>query len=531
MRPAIRHGVVSSVLLLPTTLILGIAFQQIGLPLPGLVSLALTLVSYGGYVVFTREYRLGYLAAYATIATISADVPILDNLSAFAGPSVGSIFLIEIVALPAIVYLIYNWGSWDHVEILLTGYSVWAAVTVAIGLGPAKIAGLWFAAYSLMALISYALFRRSVQRGIVSKIDAVYLFLLAAAGQGVIAVLQFIHGSNFGFTTVGEGPNSTGVAIIVFGKQFPIGTYISGFMSMSFELANYLVLLLPIIVVLAILRRRERRVAVGFGCAGIVAVVGIRLTMSDAARGAALIALSILTISLLAARIDIRSLVAAVVPMAPAFIRSTTSGKGAKIDNATLKSSNSNTSTSNHTGTASEAAIDTPTEAAIDTSINISVPFFDLSNLGVRLQQYVVGIQIFLNYPLVGVGAANYQTIAKGYNAPFPPSGEFPYPAHSVYITLLAETGLPGFTLYGLASIAVVFTGLYYGVRKREHLTIGISCGLLGTFAFGAFDILQLYYPTAFIPIWALAGIVAGTYSGIQLQPGISKNILRKFTH
>jgi hypothetical protein len=504
MRLVYRHGIVSASLLLPVTFFIGVLLQQTPIPLPGLVSLALALSACGAYILYTREYRVGFLAVFAVTSTISANVPILGRPAAFAGPAVGSIVLVEIVAIPGIVYLLYDWQDWDHVELLLMAYSIWAAVSVVFGVGPAKIAGFWFAAYSLMGVVSYALFRRAMQREVISGVEAVSLFLFAAAGQGVIAFCQFLNTSNFGLTTLGEAGNTSGVFLILFAHRFPVGTHISGFMSMSFALANYLVLLLPALVALAVMKRRQKHVSIALGFAAVLAAFGVRVTMSDAARGAMIIALVAFLLSLLATKIDKRAVLGATVPLLPAFTRSTTSGQGTTIETGGSEPSGGPSTTPTGTQGGSEP-------------VTLSVPFFDLSNLGIRLEQYVVGIQMLLNYSLFGVGAANYPLVAMSYDAPYPPGAEYPFPAHSIYITLLAETGIPGFTLYSLAGALVVLTGLYYGVKKNDLLILGIACGLLGTFAFGAFDYLQLYHPTAFIPIWSLAGIIAGLRSGISL--------------
>lgn len=511
MRSVYRHGIVSASLLLPVTFLLGVLLQQTPIPLPGLVSLALALSACGAYILYTREYHVGFLAVFAVTSTISANVPILGIPAALAGPSVGSIVLVEIVAIPGIVYLLYDWRDWDHVELLLTAYSVWAAVSVVFGVGPAKIAGFWFAAYSLMGVVSYALFRRAVQREAVSGVEAVSFFLFAAAGQGVIAFCQFLNTANFGLTTLGEGANSGGVYLTLLAHRFPIGTYISGFMSMSFEFANYLILPLPVVVALAVMKRQQKRISIALGFTALLAAFGVRVTMSDAARGAMILALVAFLLSLLATKIDKRAVLGATVPLLPAFTRSTTSGQGTTIETGGSEPSGGTSTPSGGTSTTP-----TGTQGGSE-SVTLNVPFFDLSNLGVRVEQYVVGIQMLLNHPLFGVGAANYPLVAMSYNAPYPPGAEYPFPAHSIYITLLAETGIPGFMLYSLAGALVVLTGLYYGVKKNDLLTVGLTCGLLGTFAFGAFDILQLYDPTAFIPIWSLAGIIAGLRSGISL--------------
>lgn len=505
MRSVYRQGIISTTLLLPMTFLLGVLLQRTPVPLPGLMSLTFTLCMYGAYTLYTQEYHIGFLAIFAVTSTVSANVPILGRPAAFAGPAVGSIVIVEILAVLVVAHLFNDWRKWDHVELLLAAYSIWAAVSAVFGVGPAKIAGFWFAVYSLMGVVSYALFRRAVQREVVSGIEAVSLFLFAAAGQGIIAICQFLNTANFGMTTLGEGGNSSGVYLNLFAHKFSVGTHISGFMGMSFEFANYLVLLLPVVVALAVMKRHQKRASIALGIAAIFAALGVRVTMSDAARGAMVIALAGFIVSLLVLRIDKRTVLGTAVPLLPTFIRSTTSGQG-----TTIKTGGSEPSG----GTSTPTRTPTDTQGGSET-VNVSIPFFDLSNLGVRLQQYVVGIQMFLDHPLFGVGAANYQLVAMSYGAPYPPGGEYPYPAHSIYITLLAETGIPGFTLYSLAGAVVVLGGLYYGVTESDLLTVGLACGLLGAFAFGAFDILQLYYPTAFIPIWCLAGILSARSSGL----------------
>ena len=541
MRPAYRHGIVCASLLLPVTLLLGVLLQQTSTPVPGLVSLALASSACGAYILHTREFRVGFLSVFAVTSTVSANVPLLGRPSAFAGPSVGSIIIVEVVAIPAIAYLLYDWRDWDHVELLLTSYSVWAAVSVVFGVGPAKIAGFWFAAYSLMGVVSYALFRRALQRKVISGVEAVSLFLFAAAGQGVIALFQFFNTANFGLTTLGEGGNSGGVNLLLFSHRFPIGTHISGFMGMSFEFANFLVLLLPVVVALAVMKRRQTRVSIALGFAAVWGALGVRVTMSDAARGAMILALVGFLALLLVIKTEKRVVLGTSLPLLPAFIRSTTSGWGTSITTTGDSSGGTSTATtadpSGGTSTATTAVSTQPTTSTTPPAggqggpnpTNISIPYFDLSNLGIRLQQHIVGIQVLLKHPLFGVGAANFQLVAMSYDAPYPPGAEYPYPAHSIYITLLAETGIPGFTLYSLAGVSVVLAGLYYGVKGKDVLTVGLACGLLGTFAFGAFDYFQLYSSTAFIPIWSVAGILAGLRSGITLPMEPVQQRLRKY--
>lgn len=552
MRPAYRQGIASAALLLPATLVGGLLVRELGLPLPGLVSLTLALAAYAVYTTYTREFKIGYLALFATASTISANVPILDRGAAFAGPSVGSILLIEVVALPAVAYLLYDWREWDHVEILLLAYSVWAAISVVFGVGPAKVAGLWFAAYSLLGVLSYAFFRRAVQRGVLSGVDAVALFLFAGAGQAVVAFAQFVNESNFGFTSLGEGANGL-VSVSLSSLEIFIGTHISGYMAMSFELANFMVLLLPILLAIAVKHWGDIRIRTLLIAAAVLAAVLVRFSITDAGRGAMLIALGAFLIMLITIRAERWQVAWAAFPVFPAFIRSSVSGNSAEIGgseperNGTTPVDTPTTQEPLDTPTATpdtglgtsspttgdttsggppqtSTATDTPT--AIDTTtapaggnepIRISVPFFDLTTLGVRFEQYLLGLQMFLNHPLFGVGAANFQLVAMSYDAPYPPGGEFPFPAHSVYIMLLAETGVPGFFFYTTAAVIVVIAGVYYGIKEKALLQLGVVCGLLGTFAFGALDVLQLYYPTGFVPIWSLAGILAGITAGIRL--------------
>jgi hypothetical protein len=453
---------------------------------------------------------------FATGSTISANVPVLDRAAAFAGPSVGSILLIQVIALPGAVYLLSDWREWDHVEILLSAYSVWVAVSVVFGVGPAKVAGLWFAAYSLLGVLSYALFRRAVQRGVLSGVEAVALFAFAGAGQAIVALAQFANESNFGFTTLGEGANGW-VSLSLLSHDVLIGTYVSGFMAMSFELANFMVLLLPALLAVAVRYWEDIRARVLLvGSAGLAALL-VRFSMSDAGRGAMVVALGALLAAFVAMRVSRRRVALAALPLLPVFLRSSVTGGSADIGGA------------DNQGSAEEAVIsgegtsaDQPTAVPPESTdpITITIPFFDLSNLGVRLQQYVVGLQLFVNNPLFGVGAANFQLVAMQYSAPYPPGGAYPYPAHSIYVMILAESGVPGLLFYATAAAAVILGGFYYGVQDKGLLQIGIACGLVGTFAYGALDYLQLYSPTAFVPIWCLAGVLAGFSSGVRLPIG-----------
>jgi O-antigen ligase len=111
-------------------------------------------------------------------------------------------------------------------------------------------------------------------------------------------------------------------------------------------------------------------------------------------------------------------------------------------------------------------------------------------------------------HPLFGIGGANFIYFSTMYGL------SEPYPLHSIYIALLAETGILGFVSYVIVVCSVLWYSWKLGLEASDNnlLYIGIFCGMIGYLAFGFWDVLQLIKITSLIPFWILAGAIVGEY-------------------
>lgn len=133
-----------------------------------------------------------------------------------------------------------------------------------------------------------------------------------------------------------------------------------------------------------------------------------------------------------------------------------------------------------------------------------------------RLQIWQRGIGYMLEYPLLGVGPANFQA-AEGMLSPHAHRQQFGVgvrwnAAHNTFIQVAAELGIPGLIFF-LAIIVSAFSALRQTARNhrafrrpsrhREALTQALTASLIG-FLVGAF-FLSLAYAEMFYTLVALA--------------------------
>jgi hypothetical protein len=150
---------------------------------------------------------------------------------------------------------------------------------------------------------------------------------------------------------------------------------------------------------------------------------------------------------------------------------------------------------------------DTSLSESTEVISNISVPFFDLSNLGVRIIQLYIGIDVFIRNPIFGIGGGNFKFVSESYGLPTN------YRLHNLYVALLAETGVVGFLLY----LGAIGAGLTYGAKlllsshEDRALILAVCCGLIGILAAAFWGPFLDKVPRVF-PFWALLGAIAGEY-------------------
>jgi O-antigen ligase len=120
--------------------------------------------------------------------------------------------------------------------------------------------------------------------------------------------------------------------------------------------------------------------------------------------------------------------------------------------------------------------------------------------------QYVAGLDLFAEHPLFGVGAGNFMFYAQSYGL------SKSLRMHSLYIALLAETGIVGTVLY----LGAVLTGLARGATLlsarvvEQQLVFAVGCGLVGVLAAGMWGPFLDSLPRV-LPLWALMGALVGS--------------------
>lgn len=138
---------------------------------------------------------------------------------------------------------------------------------------------------------------------------------------------------------------------------------------------------------------------------------------------------------------------------------------------------------------------------ALEFVTTLSLPGFNVGNFIPRIYMYVIGLDLFLQYLIFGIGGANFAYLAEDYG--FLTSHEM----HNLPIMLLAETGLPGFLLYTGALAAVAVGGWRTFRETRDPLYLGILAGMAGYLAAMMLRSGFIRGPAVFT-FWALAGVL-----------------------
>jgi len=534
-------------LLLGALLIVGLtfvaAFLSIVSGLPALVFVAFVGTLYGIAILLLRRVLPGVLVAFIVTAGFAANVPLASNeyLRSVTGAIGPELWLAQPVLVVGLVVALFR-GRRDVfrgatlAELLFAGFVGWSVLAALFGATVRTDVALYFSLLMGQLLVTLVLFRYAVQHRILAFRTVVQTFVGAVVAQSLFAIAQFVNGGTFGITTLGESGSRT-ISTYVLGPfgTLSAGTYVSGFTGGQFILASLIILALP--VLLALSTRSEREIQAASVGGIVVTIVALRGTAGDAARGGLIVAevsFAILTLYLYRSRLGERIeqiagrfpgtgnqagrsvLVAGAVSVLSIILILYPSSRAGDTSVDTADESGGDPS-SFQPGSAGSGGTDgaqettAPSITVPDSALeDLSVPFFDMSNLGVRLQQYVAGWDLFVRYPLFGVGGGNFRYYATRYGLPYP------LPLHSIYMGLLAETGLPGLLFYTSAVVVVFWYGWQTIVEAKGEglLLAGVLCGLLGYLSFGFFDYLQLIKPMSVFSIGILAGAVLGQYRG-----------------
>lgn len=502
-------------------------------PLPQLVGVALVSMAYATLVLVVRRVVAGSFVALVVLGTFKANVPVIDAANRFPKDVVGDLLVVHVpIACLAIAVVGLGWYHYAGTPgVLLSAFVLSTTVPWVLGWAPSVVAAAWFTLFVGVALVTYLVAVGAVTEEYIAFRTVVLTLVLTASAHAAVAVVQFLVQDPLGFTRLGEGGagRRATVWLPAVGKA-TIGPFVSGFTGMSFVLAYLVVLVLPATVLFVARRRGEHRVLGVLWILGLVAVV--RASASDAARGALVVAL--LSFGLLLTIGYRRTVVQLLRTVGTAH--SPTLRRGGLLAWVVLPA----VVILGYPSTASGSAVGGGTADGRATAVgrvarevgvpgidlqSLSIPLVNLSNLGVRLQQYAAAIDVFLSHPGFGIGGANWVVVAGEYGFVPPPNASFPPPIHSVYFTLLAETGAVGLVLY-LASLAAVVRVGYrlisyngfgdwryvYRPGTDRAMVAAVLAGLVGTFSFSVFGVLGLYAAAGLLPVWVLAGTLVGEH-------------------
>jgi hypothetical protein len=481
------------------TPLVGLGLARVGAPLtPALLGvLGVVLGGYALLVLWTGDVERGLLVAVLVLSTVDANVP-LGALP--RGVTVGpNLYLVD---LPLVAFALVTLPTWrrEHLtagQALLGLYLVWTVLLVALAPAPRPDVAGWYAVHVARYTLAFALVTRAVVADRLSPGDALGVVLATAVGHALVASAQAGLGTVDGLTVLGA--NTRVVASFPMGPlgSVPSGPYVGGFTGGA-PFAVHLTVFVPVVVA-AVFHDRIPRV-VALASAAWLALL-LQLTAWDAARGALLVSLGLVGVVLgwwrtgvLAARS--RRAVSAV--RRSAFVERWRPLVAVGVAGAAGWQLLGPTAGRPHRPTY------LPPEFGQAFARSVKVPGFETRNLAVRVDQYVGGVDTFLQYPLTGLGGANYRYVASSY-------AETANMVHSLYVGVLAETGLVGGLLFfgamAYAGRAVWVTA----VGADDPVYLGLLAGLGGTVALQFFQ-PQYLRATSFVPLWAILGVACGRY-------------------
>lgn len=138
--------------------------------------------------------------------------------------------------------------------------------------------------------------------------------------------------------------------------------------------------------------------------------------------------------------------------------------------------------------------------AATDTSVNG------------RVVEAMAGVNMFLDYPILGVGTNNYPERFQEYARPLGVNRRVQRAPHNLYVEIAAETGVVGLIVFG-ALISTLFVSLRRVWRTTNHgnelydLALAVAVSLIGLLVASIF--LHFAYPRFLMVFFGLSIAVA----------------------
>jgi hypothetical protein len=469
---------------------LGLGLGSVGVPVVPVLLLLLVgvLGVYGIAALVADDVRRLLLILIIVLATARANVPLgtTPNGTLDVGPQ---LFLVDI---PLGIFLAITAASWSRKHFtaptsLLLLFVGWCVVLIPVAPGPRPDVMGWYAIH----VARYALIALVVVRGIVDDLltgrEALGVIGVAAFGHAIVATGQILAGPIPALSVFGA--NLQTVASI---GSIPTGPYVGGFMGGA-PFAVLLTLLIPVVVGLGVDYRQLRIPAIVIT---LWWTLLLQFTAWDAVRGALLIAFGVafvllgwLVTGVLWSRGQDLGRLRETIARSPIL---TISG-GSVVGIATVVQLS--------TGTTPIRPRYIPPNVGQAWAESTNIPGFSTQNLAIRIYQYVSGIDVFLQYPLTGVGGANFVFVSEAYGRGIT--------MHNLYIGTLSETGvIGGILLFGALWIAARRVW-WLAANTDDPVMIGLLAGFGGVLA------MQIFQPqylriVSMMSLWVVLGAVIG---------------------
>jgi hypothetical protein len=286
--------------ILATSLVLLVPILAIFTSIPLLLWVVLVGVSYGLVIVLIGRIGSGVYAALLVTMTFVANIPLasasyLRTMSGSLGPNIWLAYG-PLVALLMILFVRDSETFYDvsRAEILLGGFVGWV-VFAAFVVRPLRLdASLFFALFVLWGSLVFGAIRRAHRTLSVSPRTTMSILTYTILCKSCFALVEGVRGGSFGLTHLGElAPElAETLATISIGPiNLWVGTYVSGFTGMSFIFASLVVLTLPYVLSYTLDSVSPKRFIVGLSA--LVFATALRLTGTDAGRGAAILAVTL----------------------------------------------------------------------------------------------------------------------------------------------------------------------------------------------------------------------------------------------
>jgi hypothetical protein len=522
-------------------------------PVAAVVPFVIVCIVYGLLVHWRGRLPLGLFVAFAVFVTIwGPSLPWGPTRGTLAWTTTQN-WLAGLALVGLLVY--YTWHDWNpqehfsRVHLVFGGFVVWIFVSIPFTAGPYPSFAFQFAIYMLQAWAVFAVVSWLSETGRLSLSAAAVTFAVVVIGHAGVGLAEFMQQISF------RAAGTTEAAAVVsqlsvgpFGPH-PMGPYVSGFVGSS-ALGSLLAMIAPLLCVLAFRTRSVWRFA--WAASWLLLAFVLRVTAWDTGRGAFLLGTAVVGVGLVwhyrakscvsigLARAGFATFTA-VLGVAIVLLPSSIAGSSTRVTAVGTRVVNMDgrplstgivvraldtgitrvvsavvdiaRATNTTAGATNVSAGYGPEylspERAVSAVSSLSVPLFDLSGLGIRLRQVVAGIDLFFQYPIFGIGGANFYFVAEAFGLP-------KLWLHTVYVALLAETGLPGFLLYMIALGFVVMAGrrllIHKGNRRNVdwYLALGLIAALCAHFGTMLFQPTHMRAQLLF-PFWALCGLLVGT--------------------